>query len=124
MSSKRFIACHQMIGAPIRNQDWQSIDPDDFDQFRIGPCNVDNSPKITSPNPSSNINQIPKPVDKVKEFKKSMKRDPTAFTDLKHDEDFRPWNNNTVIQAATQGVENVLDPTHKPSDQEEKEFAY
>ena len=51
-----------------------------------------------------------------------MKRDPTVFTDLKCDEDFGAWNNNTMLQAATQGAENVLDPNCKPSDQEEKEL--
>ena len=119
-SFKRYVAYLQQIGAPIKNQDWQSIDPDDFDNFRIGPYNQDNPPRITSPNPAHHIDHPPKTVDKIKEFRKGMRRDPAVFTDLKRDEDFRAWNNNTVIQAAAQGVENVLDSSYNPTDDVEK----
>ena len=43
-----------------------------------------------------------------------MRQDPAAFTELKRDEDFRNWNNNTILQAAAQGVEDVLDSTFTP----------
>ena len=64
-SFERFTAHQHHIGVPISDQHWQSIDCDDFDQFRISPCNVNNPLKVTSPNPSSNVNQLPQTMDKV-----------------------------------------------------------
>ena len=43
-----------------------------------------------------------------------MRRDPAAFTELKRDEDFCNWNNNTILQAAAQGVEDVLNSAFTP----------
>jgi len=117
-SFKQYVQYLGSIGTPVKNQEWQSIDPDDFDNFCVGPYNRENPPRITAPNPAATAvppsMTVNKTVDKVKEFKKGIRRDPTLFKELKRDADYHAWRIHTEIQASAQGVESVLDPNFTP----------
>ena len=60
----------------------------------------------------------PQGVDYSKEtlyqWKKGVKCDPLAFSTLKYDEQVLEFRNEFEAQAAIQGVDEVLDPQHKP----------
>ncbi len=123
---KRWIAFLQIDGLPMIANDWTSLDSDDFEYFKQGPYNSNNAiqelkkqnkPVLpTSSTPSTKIS------DPVKDFRKSIWRDPSLFLTLKRDSDYCNWLQNTKLQASSQGVENVLDSTYAPSDQEEADL--
>ena len=109
-------------GNPIDLNDIQgSIISDDYDKFCFSAYNDPNVSFDTSSfsslggnstGDSSNTGPSTGPSTKhneVHEFWKGIRRDTLAFTALKRDEDFTSWNDNTIIQATSQGVEDVLD---------------
>ena len=73
---------------------------------------------MATPAPAS----APKPVDKVREFRKGIKHDATVFPELTSDGSWHSWNDITIIQAHAQGVENVLDAKYTPNTKEDKDL--
>ena len=55
----------------------------------------------------------------VEQFKKSIKRDISYFTVLKDKKQFKSWHQNLLETAAAQDVEEILDSTYKPFNEEE-----
>ena len=128
---KHYIRYQNAIGQPIVNDDWiNGVEYESFwDFIQNSPYNGLNPPPLPQlPIPTAGSHTgsstAHKKDNKVHDWRKGMWHDPAAFTDLKRDEDFRAWNNDTILQAAAQGVENALDASYTPdpSDQDEQDL--
>lgn len=61
-----------------------------------------------------------KKIDPVCEFKKGIKRDPTLFPILTHDTAWHSFNQDLIIEAKAQAVEEILQPNYVPKDLDDK----
>ena len=104
--------------------DWTNIDLKTFTHYRQYIYNGN----VTTPAPSRLVKQEDNKGDsknatikhsQVEQFKKSIKRDISYFTVLKDKKQFKSWHQNLLATAAAQDVEEVLDPSYKPSNDEE-----
>ena len=107
---KSFVAHRHASGNPITDSDWLKITADEFDLFRVSPSFSTSS---TIPAPATTMPA--RSIDLVREFKRGIKRDITHFISLKDDGAWDHWNRTTVAQARAQDVDDVLDPSFKPS---------
>ena len=73
------------------------------------------TPSTGNSGDTSSSTSSSKPLSEACEFKNGMCCDTSVFTELKHDKDYTSWNDNTITQAASQCVEDVLDKTFVPS---------
>ena len=56
----------------------------------------------------------------VESFKRSIKRDSSQFTNFKEGKYWDTWRRNALATARAQDIDDVLDPEHSPSTQEER----
>ena len=63
---KAYVTYHSLSGSPITDSDWTTLDPDEFDAFRISPI----SPPPVTATPSRPA--LPH-VDPVREFRRGIK---------------------------------------------------
>jgi len=114
---KYFVHYRQQSGPPI--SDWLAITADDFNNFRLHASVL--SVSATQPPPSSASSAAPKysPADL---FKRGIKRDPSLFPTLKDEKYNDTWHRSFATQARAQDVSEVLDPTYKPSTQEQRDL--
>ena len=140
ISFVHFVYYRKDIGNPIGN-DWTSITMDEFDEFRtnldyasglntlsgLNPKKAPSKPTSTTSNPTTSGHGF-NPVDS---FKRGIKRDPTVFPTLKDEKLNDQWHRSFLNQARAQDIEDVLDPTFKPTSsidialfQEKKKYLY
>ena len=92
------------IGDPI-GDDWTTITMEEFDNFRISSnCSVNGvmvSHSGTSHGTSSGTSpgRPPHLRDALVDFKKGIKRDPSAFRELKDEKQWDNWKLSTIAQA-------------------------
>ena len=107
--------------------DWSNIDLESFTHYR----QYTYDGNVTTPAPARLAKPEPKVEDtkstthrysQAEQFKKSIKRDIAHFTVLKDKKQFKSWHQNLLATAAAQDVEDVLDPTYIPSNDEEIEL--
>ena len=107
---------------------WTSLTADAFDEFRTGPDGgqyVDNPTNVNNRGPHAqgaatggNVNagaNTRTPVAPADAFQRTIKRDPTYFPTLKDEREFDEWERNLKSEAASQSVENVLNPDYIPT---------
>ena len=107
--------------------DWSNIELKKFTHYRQYVYNAN----VTTPAPTrlakpGSITDAPKPTpytfSQADQFKKSVKRDVSQFIVLKDKKQFKSWHQNLLATAAAQDVEDVLNPTYMPSNDEEMEL--
>ena len=77
-----FVRFKQFSGTPIGDDDWVKLTPHDHDMFHSGPdCEWH---QLNGPPTATN----PKAIHPVREFKKGICRDPSAFMILKQDSSY------------------------------------
>jgi hypothetical protein len=112
-------------GDPIGDA-WISITAEQFDSYRIsseynlfsmGMMSPTGTTRrsTTAASPSQSRTRDP-----VSDFKKGIKRDPTLFPIFKLDKQWVAWQRSVIAQARAQDVADVFDPTHCPTQPDEK----
>ena len=91
---------------------FDTIQEDDFDQFRIHTYNPD-SP--TLPTRSDNIITNANNQKLIDDFCKGIKRDKSQYATLQEDKQWDNWYRSTLATARSHGCEQIFDPTFLPS---------
>ena len=109
---------------PIK--DWTEVTKEDYRTFRKtimlshpDPLDARNG-KGTATN--SNNGTGPRPFSPRKEFEKGIKKDQANFPELKTISTWDNFKHEFTIEADAQTVSNVLDPTYRPSTDQDKEL--
>ena len=95
--------------------DWTTVTKEEFKEYRIDAVRINREREratgVTAPTPQS-----------VKEFDKSIKNDPEAFSVLKDNKNWDAWYTSFRRQAESQRLTNILNPDYKPTTVDEKEL--
>ena len=115
-----FVQYRVAAGKPINDNEWITLNQNEFDLFRINPSNW---LRITSaaPSASSNINGIAKD-SLVELFRRNIKRNSFLFPILMNENDNVSWHRSFELQAKAQDVYDVLDATYTPMTEEESDL--
>ena len=92
-------------GNPI-GDDWTSLTPTDFDQFRVSPDFLTKLTDTTVPAPSTTPTTGQRQRDPVADFKKGIKRD--------------EYKRSTIARSRVQDLSNALDEAHVPQTSDDK----
>jgi len=130
----QFIRYRQLLGTPIEsNEDVVKVTKGEFDRFRINgvvqylelvaKANAATAPTTPPPVITAPTNigggTSNKPIDL---FRRGIKRDQSAFPELKNEEDNDAWHQSFETQAHAQDVANVIDPNYIPTTADELEL--
>jgi len=99
------------------------ITQEDFDKYWVSPDYVAISLGVTTPKPPTTAVQNPWPTQtSVDTFKHGIKRDPYLFMLFKEGKQFDSWQCSTMALACAQDVAEILDPSHVPVTQDDKDL--
>ena len=121
-----FVRFRMSTGKPFTDDQWITITYDEFQEYRgsmdyydidTGVVGIPPAPGTKSTSTTTASRDTRNPVD---EFKKGMRRDPSAFSRISDDKQFDNWRRTTVAQARAQGVDDVLNPSFKPGNEPDK----
>ena len=111
-------------GIMLKEDEWKALEPADFGIYRLSTysSNVAPASSATSApqNSSGAASGISGPItvrpaaSKVTEFRKSIKRDPASYPQLKDQKHWNSWNRSVLAQARTHDVSDVFDITYVP----------
>ena len=116
--------------------DWNTITRDGFRDFQVSTLNpddprpplvptelagitVDSTHQATPPPPPASSAPT---TDAVRDFRRGIKRDQTLFPVLNRDQGWHKFHQDFLIEAKAQGVEDILNPKHKPSNANDKQL--
>ena len=104
--------------------DYTAIQEEDFDDFRTSNQGQLLLPPTTAPTGINRSNTSPTIAAKSKytpaeNWEKGIKRDPNLFPIIKRDADWKDFSDKMILEAKSQLTYDVLDPTFKPSNQDE-----
>ena len=119
---KRFVLFQEYRGTPIQDDEWVTIDPDDFNNFRISTDFTFHIPSTLSTGSRPTFSMSGPSIDIVRDFRRGIKRDASQFSPLRDDGAWDSWHRTTVAQARAQDVSEVLDGTHNPATQDEQDL--
>ena len=104
-----FVRHKRDTGTALTDSTWESLEADDFNEFRLGPD------FYTGGNtPPAVLSSFQTLSDPLKDFRRGIKRDINQFTALKDDGAWDNWHRATTAQACAQDVSEILDMTYQP----------
>ena len=91
------------------HKDWEKLTAKGFIRFRVIiaptlPPDEAPSAQVTKPPPVIN--------DPLRDWKKGIKRDMSIFKEMKKTKEWEQWDTQFRADVTTQGLSNVLDPSH------------
>jgi hypothetical protein len=121
---QHYVAHRVIQGNPLSN-DWISLTEEEFNIYRttsaiLTVIGYNNSPSI-APVPSKPP-ESPRLKDPISEFRKGIKRDASLYTVYKDEKQWDSWQRSTIALARAQNVEDILDSTYIPSNQDEADL--
>jgi len=109
---KQFVkSIEKDYGDILPNSKWLEFTSDAFDRFIRQPLNLESAPNPgnRTPSVSSSLPQFTRSEKAVIEFRKSLKREISAFPKLQDEKHWDNFRRSVAITARTQGIEDVLD---------------
>lgn len=116
-----FVRLLNLGGQPLTLEDYEELDADVFDEFRISNAvtNANNRSNQVSSSSSSNTASTPGSNSSSRysahhNFKKSIRRDSNVYPVLKDDKHYNNWNRSVISQARAHDVIDVFDSDYTP----------
>ena len=107
-------------GKRLTNDEWFQLDKDAFDDFRTQYNPSSNPPPLPSSQATHASNTVNAKPAAVVDFKRGIKRDVAQYPVLKDDKYFDQFKMVMIAQARAHDIEDVFNPTYKPSTQDEE----
>lgn len=121
----QWVTLKKSEGAELTHDEWNSLDRDGFNEFRVSqvnPFETFMATRISNRSNGTNDTAAIKHKQEVDTFKRSIKRDATIYPTLREDHAWDSWNRNVLTLAHTHDVSEVFDSDYSPKDELEQEL--